>query len=82
MNEKAHQRVSALKARVDEYIIEVENNFISYTYETGTPLALLPSATLGGPQLCLLKHFADLISTRAGTLKNWRQIWRQTPRTK
>jgi hypothetical protein len=33
MNKKAHERLSALKQRVDEYHMEVTNGFISYTYE-------------------------------------------------
>jgi hypothetical protein len=33
MNKKAHERLSAMKQRVDEYHMEVTNGFISYTYE-------------------------------------------------
>ena len=44
MNRKAHERISALKARVDAYIIEVENNFISYAYED-YPLPACSSVT-------------------------------------
>ena len=38
MNLKAHKRITELKERVDTYIMEVTNGFISYAYETGTPL--------------------------------------------